>query len=174
MSAPQDPGRGRDPSPGPGAVRPSGPGPLVVAGCLAAVLGWAVRPVSEAFDRPVPLVGWFSVVVVWVLALAVGFVAVRTWLVLQRAVARGDVRRRAQMESFQAVNRMVLGKSAAVVGAAVIGGYAGYALSQLGVPVTPLTGDRVIRSLIATAGGVGLLVAGLLLERACRVRRDDP
>ena len=153
-------------------MRPSSPGPLVVAGCVAAVLGWLVRPVSASFDRPQPLVTWSSVVVVWLLGLGVVFVAVRTWLVLQRAAARGDQERRAQLEPYQAVNRMVLGKAAAMVGALVVGGYAGYALAQLGVPVTPLTGARVLRAAVAAGGGVVLVVAGLLLERACRVRRD--
>ncbi|GGF45094.1 hypothetical protein GCM10011519_18660 [Marmoricola endophyticus] len=159
--------------PGRPTARPTRPGPLVVAGCVAAVAGWAIRPVAAALGRPQPLVGWSGVVVVWLLGLAVGFVALRTWLVLQRAVAKGDVKRRATMEPYQAVNRMVLGKAAAVVGALVVGGYAGYALSQLGVPVTPLTGDRVVRALVAVVGGVLLVVAGLLLERACRVREDD-
>jgi hypothetical protein len=34
--------------------------------------------------------------------------------------------------------------------------------------------DRVIRSAVAVVAGVGLAVAGLLLERACRVPGPGP
>jgi hypothetical protein len=77
------------------------------------------------------------------------------------------------LEPHRAVNRLVLGRACALVGALVAGGYAGYALSWLGIEGDPLAGQRVLRSVIAAVLGVGICVGGILLERACRVRGDD-
>ena len=52
------------------------------------------------------------------------------------------------------------------------GGYAGYAISWLGVP-SELASQRAWRSLAAAIAGVAILIAALLLERACRVRNED-
>jgi hypothetical protein len=157
-------------TPGPGNVQPTGPGPLVVLGAVAAVLGWSIRPLTIRLDLAEPVISAWSVVVVWVLAAGVGFVAFRTWRILQRPAARLGA---PVLAPYQAVNRLVLGKAASLAGAVVLGGYAGFVIAHLGVPPTPLTGQRLLRGAISAAGGAALLVAGLLLERACRVRGED-
>ncbi len=53
------------------------------------------------------------------------------------------------------------------------GGYLGYALSWIGVDAE-LADQRMVRSLVASAGSALVVVTALLLERACRVRDDDP
>jgi hypothetical protein len=161
--------------PGPGNVRPVGPGPLVVLGVVAMVLGWSVRPLCLRFDAVEPVISAWSVVIIWVLAAAVGLVAFHTWRVLQRRrslVLRAGLPT-VRMEPYQAVNRLVLGKAAALAGAVVLGGYAGFAIAHLGITPTELSGQRLLRASLAAVGGLGMLVAGLLLERACRVRSDE-
>jgi hypothetical protein len=54
----------------------------------------------------------------------------------------------------------------------VAGGYFGYALSWVGVE-SALAGQRGWRSVITGAAGTLVVVAALLLERACRVRSED-
>jgi hypothetical protein len=44
-------------------------------------------------------------------------------------------------------------------------------VSWIGVDAE-LAGQRIVRCLVAVAAGVVLMVGGLLLERACRVRSD--
>ncbi len=159
-------------------MRPTGPGPLVVLGAVAMVGGWSIRPLSIHFVTAEPVISVWTVVVLWVLAVAVGLVAWRTWRVLQR-----DPRKRTpagnasgtapRLEPYQAVNRLVLGKAAALAGAVVLGGYAGFAIAHLGIVPTELSGQRLLRGSLAAAGGLLMLVAGLLLERACRVRDDQ-
>jgi hypothetical protein len=73
---------------------------------------------------------------------------------------------------YQAVNRLLLGKAAAIAGAMVLGGYAGFAIAHLGITPTELSRQRLVRSGLASLGGLLLMVAGLVLERACRVRGD--
>ena len=108
------------------------------------------------------------VVVVFLLAAGVGFVAWRTWRILQRPTARGVE----PLLPYQAVNRLLLGKAAAIAGAMVLGGYAGFAIAHLGITPTELSRQRLVRSGLASLGGLLLMVAGLVLERACRVRGD--
>ena len=174
MSAPSPPG-GQDPDqdpnqePGqdPGSVGPTGPGPLVVLGAIAAVLGWVIRPLSLRLGVAEPVVTLWSVVVVWLLALLVAALAWRTWRALQRRRV-GD----RLMEPYQAVNRLVLGKASALVGALLLGGYAGFALAHIAIPATELSGQRLLRGSVNAAGGLALMAAGLWLERACRVRSE--
>ena len=81
--------------------------------------------------------------------------------------------RHERLEPHRAVNRLVLGRAAALVGALVAGGYAGYAVSWIGDPAE-LAGQRILRSAVAVAAGITTMVAALLLERACRVQKRDP
>ena len=52
------------------------------------------------------------------------------------------------------------------------GAYAGYALSWVDSRAE-LAGDRVLWSGLATVAALAVVVCGVLLERACRVRLDD-
>jgi len=81
----------------------------------------------------------------------------------------GWLLRVAALAAHQAVNRLVLGKTCALVGALLLGGYAGYALAQLGVG-TPAAQERLLRSSLAALAALAMTGAALLLEHACRVR----
>jgi hypothetical protein len=70
------------------------------------------------------------------------------------------------------VNRLLLARSCALVGALVAGGYLGYAVSWVGVD-SALAGQRGWRSVACGVAGVLIVVGALLLERACRVRSED-
>lgn len=149
----------------PGRVDLTSPGPVVVAIALGLVVGWAFRPATLRLGRPEPDVGWSAVALVWFLAAIVGGAAYLTWAALHR-----DGRR---LPGDQAVNRLVLGKACALVGALLLGGYVGYAIGHLNLAGQPNATARLVRSSVAALGAAGLLLASLLLERACRVRRDD-
>lgn len=163
----QDPAS-EDPAPeGPapaGRVHPTGAGSLVGLVAVGVAGGWAVRPVSERLNGTAPLVTWGPALALLLVALILGWTA---W-----ATGRA-IRRRRYLAPHQAVNRLVLAKSCALVGALVAGGYAGYALSWIGV-AADLGGLRARHS-IAAAVAAGLVVAASLwLERACRVRNNGP
>jgi hypothetical protein len=141
----------------------TGPGPLTVLALLGLVLGWLVRPVSIWLDRTPPRIGWPPVLALLLAALIVAAVAWSTY--------RSVHRRHEVLPPHQAVNRLVLAKACALAGAFVAGGYLGYALAWVGVRAE-LGGERILHGALAGLAGGLLAAAGLLLERACRVRPD--
>jgi hypothetical protein len=147
-----------------GRLNQIGPGAVVVALCLGLVVGWLVRRLASYADNPAPLVTWSQPMVLFFCAAILGVV---TWLT-RRALDGAHVR----PEPHRLVNRLVLARASALVGAFVAGGYFGYALSWLGVGAE-LADERGLRSVVAGVGGVAVLVTALLLERACRVRTPD-
>ena len=78
--------------------------------------------------------------------------AVRTW--------REVHVRRERLEPQRAVNRLVLARASALVGALVAGAYLGYAISWIGADAD-LAGQRAWRSVAAAVGGVAMTIAAV-------------
>ncbi len=166
-TGPTGPGRddgprnGRDPRPG--SLRPTPAGPLVGWGGVGLVGGWLLHPVAARLQGTAPLVTWSQVLVLFGMA---GLLAVTAWRTRQSVHVRHE-----RLEPHRAVNRLVLARACALVGALAAGGYLGYAISWLGVDAE-LASQRVWRSVTAGVGGVAMTITALALERACRVRSD--
>lgn len=161
MSGPDEPPGG---PPAEGHVRPTSPAVLcglVVAGLVG---GWLLRPVVQRLGGHPPIVTWLQVAVLFFVAAMVLVTAYLTWRTLQV--------RREYLEPHRAVNRLLMAKSCALVGALVAGGYAGYAVTWLGMEAE-LAGQRSLRSLLAALAALGMTAAALWLEHACRARFDD-
>jgi hypothetical protein len=123
------------------------------------VLGWGIHPfMSRVAGRP-PLVSWVQALALVLVAGIMAFLAWHTWQTVQ---VRGQ-----RLEVQQAVNRLVLARACALGGALVTGGYVGYAVSWIG-DQSQLADRWILRSLVAAAGGAGVTLASLVLERACR------
>lgn len=150
--------------PHPGHVRPTSQGALVAFGVVGLVGGWLLRLVIDRLDRHPPVVTWLQVGVLAFVAGAVLVTAFVTWRSLHV--------RREWIEPHRAVNRLVMAKSCALVGALVAGGYAGHAVSWLGLEAE-LAGQRVWRSLFAAVAALVMMCAALWLERACRTPADE-
>jgi hypothetical protein len=148
----------------PGHVRPIAPGALAVFTVLGLVGGWLIKPLYEQLNRSAPLVTWVQVGALWFVAGIVAITAWSTWRTLQ---VRSE-----WIEPHRAVNRLLMAKSCALVGALVAGGYAGYAVSWLGLEAE-LGGQRITRSLLAVLAGFLITGGALWLERACRVKKDE-
>lgn len=142
-----------------GHLRPVSPGALtgwLVAGLVG---GWLVRRICGALGVVVPPVGWSQILVLGFAAVVLGTTA---WLTRQAVrTARAD------LMAHHAVNRLVLARASALVGALLLGGYAGHALSWVGA-ASAVADERLVRSLLAALAGGAVLGAALLLERACR------
>jgi len=153
------------PAEGPkGSIGPTGTGTLVIFGVIAMVGGWLLRPVTERLDGTAPVVTWLQVTVLFFVAGLVAVTAFVTWRSLQV--------KREWLEPHRAVNRLVMAKASALAGALMAGGYAGYAVSWLGLEAE-LAGQRITRSLLAGLAGLLITIAALVLERACRARFSD-
>lgn len=123
-----------------------------------------VHPVIERLGGTAPLVSWLQPLAVLLVAGILGSTAYTTRRIVRQ---RPDL-----LLPHQAVNRLVLARACALVGALVLGGYLGYALSWVGNDAE-LADDRIWRSGTASFAGLLVVVTALLLERACRVGSDD-
>lgn len=146
-----------------GSLRPTSPVVLVLWALAGLVVGWLVHPLTDRMGTP-PVVTWTQPAGLALVAAILGYTAWATWRTVHV--------RRERLDPAQAVNRLVLARACALVGALVGGGYLGYALSWLGDGAESAE-QRVVRSGAAVLVCAAVLVAALLLERACRVRADD-
>ena len=137
---------------------------LCVWALVGLVAGWLYHRILDQGTGSAPLVSWAQPVALLLVAAILGGTAWSTRHSLRRA--------RADLAPHHAVNRLVLAQACAYVGALMAGAYFGYALSWVRVG-SDLAAQRGIRSTIAGVAGVLVVVAGLLLERACRVPPAD-
>ena len=152
-----------------GHVKTTSPEAITGFALTGLVLGWLLHPVSIRLSGTAPTVGWAPVGALALVAAIIGYVAWVTHRDLQRAGGLAGGR----LQPHQAVNRLVLGKACALVGALVAGGYAGYALSWVGMVSTTLVRERVVQSVVAAVCAALVVVGSLFLERACRVKDDE-
>jgi hypothetical protein len=145
-----------------GRVRPTEAGAIVGTALAGLVLGWLLRPLAVHVNGSAPTVGWLPAGTLTFVAVVIGAVAWSTHRLLHR--------RHGFLEPHRAVNRLVMAKTCALVGALFAGGYFGYALSWLGLTDAALARQRVLHAVLAGVAAVLLTVGSLLLERACRVR----
>lgn len=152
------------PPPDPGRLRPTSPGSVTAWAVVGLVCGWLLHPVAESIRGTAPVVTWIQPLTLLLVAAIMGWTA---WVTHRAVQVRHE-----RLLPHQAVNRLVLARACALVGALLAGGYLGYAVSWLGIDAE-LAEQRIVRSLVAAAGGALICVGALLLERACRVRSDD-
>lgn len=138
---------------------------LVIAAVFGALGGWLVVVVSNAIGLVPPYVAWTAPLALLIAAALVAGLAWNTWQQIQV--------RKERVDPGRAVALLVLGKASALAGAVTGGGYLAFALAFVGRWETDGPRERVIRSLVAVAGAIALTVAGILLERACRVPEGD-
>lgn len=148
-----------------GSLRPTSTATLAAWAVVGLAGGWLLHPLSERANGTAPIVSWLQPLTLLLVAVILGLTAHATW----RAVHG----RRERLLPHQAVNRLLLARACAYVGALAAGGYLGYGLSWVGSNAE-LADERLWPSLSATVAGILMVVAALLLERACRVPDDDP
>lgn len=155
----------QEPVPPEGHLRPTTGASLAIAAVIGLVAGWLLRPVAVRLNGTAPLVTWIQALALVFVAGVLAYVAWHTWQTIQ-------VQRR-RLPGHRAVNRLVLARACALVGALAAGGYAGYAITWLG-DASELADERLLRSGVAALGGLLMMLASLALERACRVPSEDP
>jgi hypothetical protein len=165
-----EPGQSDAPEPAPtgpssGRLRPMGAAGLVVWGLVGLGSGWLFHSLLNRGTGTPPTVSWAQPLALLLVAAILWLTAWSTRRTLQHHHGR--------LLPHQAVNRLVLARACAYVGALAAGFYFGYAISWIGVENDDLATQRLVRSSIAGVGGVLVVLGGLLLERACRVPSED-
>jgi hypothetical protein len=141
---------------------------LAVLAAIGLIAGWMFHRVADSSTGLPPQVPWAQPLTLFLVACILGGTAWSTRRTIQQ--------RPRQLSPHQAVNRLVLARACAYVGALAAGAYIGYAVSWRGVNSSDLAGQRAFRSACAGVAGLLIVVGGLLLERACRVppKDDEP
>jgi hypothetical protein len=162
---PEPPGEEPEPPEPEGRLRPMSPAVLCTWTAIGLVAGWLFHLVSDQGTGLPPQVPWAQPLALFLVAA----ILVGTALSTRRTIAQHPAR----LSPQQAVNRLVLARACAYVGALAAGVYIGYAVSWLGIDSTELAGQRAFRSACAGVAGILVVAGGVLLERACRVPPED-
>jgi len=146
-------------------VKRTGPGILLIAAIVGAVAGFLLDTSLTAMGRatftPAPSLP--------TLLALLGAIVVVLAIPVFRAT-RGRTAR--PVDPFRALRIAVLAKASSLVGAAGTGFALGLLAFLLTRPVTPSLGS--LGSIIATiVCGVVLVIAGLVAEQLCTLRKDD-
>ena len=141
--------------------------PLFVVALIGAgvIIGTVVRPLAARMDATPPQIGWGPATMLFTIAVLIAGLAWNTWQSLHKKHQR--------MTSDHGVKMLALSRSSLIVGGLFGGGYGGYALSFVPDLDTPLGSARVWHAGAAAVAGVLLVVAALLLERACHIPGGD-
>ena len=150
--------------PAPGRVRPTSVKLLAAVAFVGVLLGWFGGTLLERSEGVAPTVPWTSVFVLVFAAAVLGGTAWSTWRTIHR--------QRRWIDPHRAVNFLVLAKASSLVGSLVAGGYIGFGALFLDDLSAPLPQERVFRSALVAVAALLVVVAGLLLERACRVPKS--
>jgi amino acid permease len=132
---------------------------------VGGLCGYVVVPIAEALNDTAPTVEWTSVFGLALAALTVSVLALSTYRTVHREQRRIPPQR--------ALNFLIFAKACAFAGSFIVGGYLGFASHFVDQMEAPLPRERVYRSIVAAVAAAVVVFGGLLLERACRVPRDD-
>ena len=140
-------------------------GALLLAAALGIAAGFLVDQLLTSAGRPT----FTPAVTLPILLVLLGAVVVALAVPIRRATHGGST---SAVNPFRAVRIAMLAKASSIVGA-VIGGLGGGLWIFLATrPVTPSLGS--LGTVIATAVcGALLVVAGLVAEHLCTIRKDD-
>jgi len=132
---------------------------------LGIIVGRLTPPIIVRLGGTPPRLGWVAPLMLLAGAVVVGIFAYNTWQTLHRKHER--------MTADHGIKMLSLAKSCAVVASLVAGFYGGFALGFVDNLDSMLGKERFVRGLAASVTSLLLLVAALLLERACRLPEDD-
>jgi hypothetical protein len=132
---------------------------LVVAALAAAALAWLL---ISLFYSDIPPLPWLPPATIAALAVLEGYAAIDTRLRINRRPGRDPV------DPLTVARYVVLAKASSMAAAIFAGFYAGVD-AWLVVEPTRAAGNDIPAATAGLVASLGLVVAALLLERACRV-----
>jgi Protein of unknown function (DUF3180) len=148
-----------------GTVGPTKISVLVALFIASGLFGFAIVPIAVQVNGTAPQIQWTAVGALVVIAGVLFVFAFTTYRTVHRE--------RRLMDPRRAVNFLILAKASALAGSMVAGGYLGFALQFVDDLDIVLPRERFVRGLVASVTGVIIVISALLLERACRVPKDE-
>lgn len=145
-------------------MRRTSPGVLVVAAIIGVAVGFGVDQVLTGAGRSTFTPSLLLPVLLVLLAVADVLFAIP----IRRAISGADPR---PVDPFRAVRVAMLAKASSVVGAVLAGIAAGLLVFLLTRPVAPV--GSVVAVIATLAAAIVLVVAALIAEHLCTIRKDD-
>lgn len=145
---------------------------LVVTAVVAATIAWSVLRVVDGRSVDALTMSWLAVP--WTLPLGLAVVAAglsvsaRAWS--QRLGGATGAR---PVDPIAAARAVAAAKASALVGSAVAGLYAGYAVFLLGISDSELRTSRLWACLVTAGAAVAVVVAAMALERVLHLPDDE-
>jgi hypothetical protein len=146
-------------------VKRTRPFPLLALALAGAILGFLLQIGLASGGRPILV----PPVTLPITLAAAGALVLAFAIPVYRAI-RGPVRR--EVNPFRAMRVVVLAKASSLVGSLVAGFGLGCTLYVLSRAIVPEVSSLWL-SIASAAGGVVLLVAGLVAEQLCALPPDD-
>ena len=146
-------------------MKRTGTGVLLGAGVLGLVLGFGVDQVLTVTGRPTFTPSFLLPILLIMLAAATLLMA----LPIRRAITGAST---TPVDPFRSLRVAMLAKASAIVGAVVAGVGFGLLAFLFTRPVSPSFGSPGA-VIAAVVGGLGLLIAGVVAERLCTIRKED-
>lgn len=146
-------------------MKRTGTGALLGAAILGLVVGFGIDQLLTATGRPTFTPSFLLPILLVMLAAATVLMA----LPIRRAITGASA---APVDPFRAVRVAMLAKAGSIVGAVVAGVALGLLAFLFTRPVSPSLGSSgaVVAAIV---GGLVLLVAGVVAERLCTIRKED-
>lgn len=146
-------------------MKRTGTAVLFGAGILGVVLGFGVDQLLTATGRPTFTPSILLPILLIMLAAATVLMA----LPIRRAITGAST---TPVDPFRSLRVAMLAKASAIVGSVVAGVGLGLLAFLFTRPVSPSLGSSgaVIAAIV---GGIVLLIAGVIAERLCTIRKED-
>lgn len=149
--------------------------PLILAALVSAVGAYSVVKVAVSSGAQIPVSQWSMVltliaIAVVVVILAIPLIRYRRALVATASGKAGIQIKR--VDPFYAYRLLLLAKATAVAGTLFLGWHFGVLLFQFASPV--IAGSLLPRSISGCIASAALAVAGLIVERICKLPDSDP
>ena len=146
-------------------MKRTGAAPLIVSSVIGLVIGYLIDQALTAAGQPT----FTPSLMLPVLLVLLAAVTVALAVPIRRATTGASGQR---VDPFHAVRIAMLARASSIVGAVVAGVGAGLLIFLLTRPVAPSLGSTGTVVAAAVAGLV-LVIAGLVAEYLCTIRKDD-
>ncbi|MET3205138.1 MULTISPECIES: DUF3180 domain-containing protein [Micrococcaceae] len=148
-------------------MKPINPVRLLLIGVVLTVAGWSATVVTTRYSMATPVLP--------ATALATMGVIVAITLVLGIRVLRwrNSTKRKKALDPILAARTLVLAQACAYAGTVLLGWHAGIFLDQLRIWNLRSDQDITWVAIAVAAGGLVMIVVGLLVERFCKIPPED-